>query len=228
MNKTLLLATAAVVALSAGGASAVPVASFWGKSSPFHIPENAQVLYNQNSNFTGEAIDSQNFTSSMFSTYDDQGADDFVVPKGVTWTITEVDVAGQYFNGAGPATSENVVFYSNYKVFDRPGKVLKKFKNLKGGGLGTSAASFAIAPPDGGVTLASGHYWVSVIANLDFNKGGEWGWDVSSVQHGDLAMWRNPCPQECGLCQNWDTIQDCTGVSAPDFMFDLQGTSKRE
>ena len=65
-------------------------------------------LYDQNSNDTGSAINSQNYTSSTFSAYDDQGADDFTIPKGEHWTITEVDVTGQYFNGTGRATSEDV------------------------------------------------------------------------------------------------------------------------
>jgi hypothetical protein len=220
MSKTVLFAAASVLALTAGGASAVSMGSLSG--SPFQTSERATILWDQNSNYADDAIDSQNFG---YPPSNDQGADDFVVPEGTTWTVTEVDVSGQYFNGLGPATSENVIFYRNDK-FGRPGKVLKTLKKLKGGGLGTSGANFAIALPNGGITLTAGHYWVSVIANLDFNKGGEWGWDLSSVLHGDQAMWRNPGGGCC--CVTWDTIENCIGVPGPGFMFDLRGTSERK
>ena len=56
------------------------------------------------------ATSSQNFESS-FDTYDDELADDFVVPSGQTWNINQVDAGGVYYNGAGPAVSANVSFY---------------------------------------------------------------------------------------------------------------------
>ena len=225
MNKSKLLAAAAALALCAGGASAAPTVSFSGKSSPFQIPENAKVLYNQNSNYAGEAIDSQNL-GSPFSAYDDQAADDFVVPEGVMWTITEVDVSGQYFGGPGPARSENVIFYRNNNGY--PGRRLRdgRFNRLEGV---EGRGNFAITLPNQGLTLKPGTYWVSVIANLHFDKstGGEWGWDVSSVQHGNQAVWRNPCLGCWGECGDaWGTIEDCVNASGPDLMFDLQGTSK--
>jgi hypothetical protein len=221
MSKTVLFAAASILALTSGGAWAASMGSISG--SPFQIPERAQILWDQNSNFFADAtIDSQNF-SSTFANYDDQGADDFVVPNGTTWTVTEVDVSGRYFNGSGPAASENVIFYRNGKRF--PGNVLKEFDELKGKLLGSGGASFAIALPNGGVTLTAGHYWVSVIANLDFFSGGEWSWDVSSVQHRYQAMWREKGGGCC--CVAWGTLENCFNLPG-DFMFDLRGTSERK
>ena len=40
---------------------------------------------------------------ASFDHYDDELADDFVVPSGETWNINQVDAAGVYYNGAGPA-----------------------------------------------------------------------------------------------------------------------------
>ncbi len=124
MNKAALLTAAAVLGLSAGGASeAGPAASFSGNA--FKATNDAKVLYNQNSNYAGGYVDSQNFTS-IYEPYDDQAADDFVVPIGSTWTIREVDVSGAYFDGSAPASSENVIFYKDRK--GSPGRLCQKGK----------------------------------------------------------------------------------------------------
>lgn len=70
-------------------------------------------LYYQNSDDAGVGINSQNFSSGTFSTYNSAGADDFAIPAGHKWKIREVDVTGTYFHGSGPASSENVCFYKN-------------------------------------------------------------------------------------------------------------------
>src|ERR1700734_582753 len=146
MMKTVLLATAAVLALCAGG-TASPAASHPGagvsglKAYPIvgHEPGNV-VLWNQNSNYNGEGIVSQNFTSGSFTTYDATGADDFVVPAGATWKIKEVDVTGVYFNGSGPAASEEVVIWSKGKHGMPSETRLFDVNNLKGT---DNAGSFA-------------------------------------------------------------------------------------
>src|SRR5580692_5534344 len=112
MSRTVLLATVAVFALTGGVALAAeqPAIGVTGfKVSPI-VPQvkGAKMLYNQNSNSIDEALDSQNFTSTYSKTFNSVGADDFVVPKNKTWTITEVDVSGVFYQGSGPATSEDV------------------------------------------------------------------------------------------------------------------------
>ncbi len=231
MNKTALLAAAAAVALTAGGASAVqhPAAGVsGGKINPvFRLAKGAKILYNQNSDTDGVGIDSQNFTSGTFSpTNNDQGADDFVVPKTVQWTVTQVDVSGLYFNGNGPAASENVTFYANNKGV--PGSPVKNgtFTGLKGT---DSSGSFSISLGKKGVSLKSGTYWVSVVANCWFENKvcGQWGWAENGTIHGDDAMWQNPSGG-FGVCQSWGTVADCfSGTPAGDFAFDLQGKSKK-
>src|SRR5215469_4131301 len=71
-------------------------------------PVKPNVLYNQNSNF-GQGIVSDNFTSAP--SYDSIGADDFWVPAGETWQISEADVTGAYVSGSGPASSVVVTFW---------------------------------------------------------------------------------------------------------------------
>src|SRR6476469_9505569 len=104
MTKTALLASAAGLALPVGSASAASHVALTNKGSNHfarHVvhstPRGLQTLVDQNESDTGIAILSQNFDSSQ-SVYDSTGADDFSVPKGATWIITEVDVTGVYFN----------------------------------------------------------------------------------------------------------------------------------
>jgi hypothetical protein len=200
MNKTILFASASALVLTFATASAA--GSFSGQR--VQSPKGTTMLYNQNSNGTGEAV-----TSDVGEA---QAADDFVVPDGATWTITEVDVTGQFFNGSGPAGYENVVFYKDKGLY--PGKALKKgtFNNIKGA---ESGGNFAITLPGKGLKLEPGHYWVSVIPYCDFATGcGEWGWELSSVQNGNQAVSRS-------TGSKWI-------IAGPGLMFDLQGTSKGE
>jgi hypothetical protein len=225
MNRTILVTAASVIALCAGSASAAGIlaASDPSKTSPLSRPDGAKLLWNQNSNYANNQVDSQNFTGGTTSSYNDQAADDFVIPKGRVWTITEVDVTGVYFNGSGPAMSEDVVLYKDSKGM--PGKPVKngRFTSLNG----TGGPDFAVVLPGNGVRLKPGHYWVSVIANQAFDPYGEWGWEVNNQQHHKQAMWQNPSGG-FGVCPTWGTIENCYSSPGPDLMFDLQGTSKEE
>ena len=74
-------------------------------------------FYDQTDNGSvGTGSVSQNFETAN-DAFDNQVADDFVVPAGQTWTIQQVNVTGSYFNGNGPATSVNVFFYSDSTTF---------------------------------------------------------------------------------------------------------------
>jgi len=219
MNKTFLLAAASAIALCAAGGSPCVAAKLL-KSAKFNSPPS-NVLWNQNSNSAGYYLDSQNFTSGS-SQYNDQGADDFVVPTGVHWRITEVDVTAEYEDGSGPATSENVIFYKNKNGMPGAPVTNGTFTDLNG----TGGPNFAIVLPGRGIRLKPGRYWVSVIANMDFYSGGLWAWGESSVENGKLAMWQNP-GRGWGICPTWNPIENCQGgASGPDFMFELKGKSR--
>jgi len=228
-----LLGTAALVA-SAGPASATrpqhPSLTTTGAPHYAHrIVRSSRLatLYDQNSDDNGIAIISQNFESSL-DAYDSQAADDFTVPVGGgKWRVNEVDVTGVYFNGYGPAVSENVFFYKDSKGL--PGKLVHEFDNLSGKDDGTG--SFAITLPGIGQKLMPGvHYWVSVQINMDFQVGGEWGWEESSVVHGEPSAWQNP-GGGFGICPKWNYAYLCI-PNAPqasggyDQMFALKGKTK--
>jgi hypothetical protein len=144
-------------------------------------------------------------------------ADDFFVPGGQSWRVTEVYAQGVYFNGPGPANNFNVFFYED------------------DGGLPGTLVSSRIAQPyvesDGvfevtltaPVTLTSGTHWVSVQAHQPFDPNGQWGWTERTVQANSPAAWQNPAGG-FGVCPTWDLRTTCLGSGGPDQMFRLIGT----
>jgi len=222
MNRTVLLAASAMLALVAGNALAG--GSGVVATGTAARPSGEKILYNQNKNH-GYTIISQNFTSGSFGTsYNAVAADDFVVPAGAIWKVTRVDVAGQYFQGAGPAKSEVITFYKNDK--GRPGIVIGHAQTLT---CADTAGSFACTIQ--AVTLKGGangnRYWLSVVANCDYNKCGEWGWVQNTATHKDPGQWENPAGGLGLGCTSWSDTSSCgmqTG-GADDFAFDLRGKS---
>jgi hypothetical protein len=144
-------------------------------------------------------------------------ADDFFVPGGQSWQVTEVYAQGVYFNGSGPANNFNVFFYED------------------SGGLPGTLVSSRTAQPyveSGGVfevtltapvTLTSGTHWVSVQAHQPVDPNGQWGWTERTVQANSPAAWQNP-GGGFGLCPTWDVRTTCLGAGDPDQMFRLIGT----
>jgi hypothetical protein len=226
MNRSAILAAASVIASTAGGSAMSaqpPAAAFIGaKVNPVvRHSKGATVLYNQNSNGNGLYINSQNYTSGTYTAYNDQGADDFIVPKGKKWTVTEIDVTGCCSNSP---KSENVFFYKDNNGV--PGKP------VKGGSLtglqGTGNPSFSITLGKKGVKLKAGHYWVSVVANCSDTGGcADWGWALTTTIHNDSAVWEQPGNGADTGCTTWGVVTDCfNGAYYGDFMFELQGKSK--
>src|SRR6266480_3888033 len=122
---------------------------------PPHPKAPQVVLYDQYDNAGANATNSQNFEPAN-DAFDDFTADDFVVPAGQTWNVTEVDAQGVYFNGAGPAASFHVFIYQNsgglpgtnvYTAMGQP------YVNNSG------VFQITLTVP---AVLTSGTYWVSV------------------------------------------------------------------
>jgi hypothetical protein len=180
------------------------------------------VLYDQYNNAGVDWISSQDFESAM-NTYDDMAADDFVVPAGAQWTITEIEVDGQY-NGSGPASAVNVLFLSD--LGGVPGSVVEGR-----GGLpvvaGPGAGDFVISLPP--VVLIPGTYWVSVQAVQDFSPNGQWGWTDRTVLSNNRAVFQNPGDGFTSGCTTWSYRSTTCGLTPgePDQVFRLSGTVQR-
>ena len=226
MQKMSILAAAAALALSAAGtayAAKAPGAVHVGngaKVQQFAGHNASPVLYDQTANDSGSGIVSQNFEAT-YDAYDAQGADDFVVPAGKTWKVSEIDVGGAYFNGSGPAMSQNVTFYKDKK--GKPGAVVAEFMEVMGKDNGTG--SFSIKLPKT-VKLAGGKYWVSVQANMDYAVGGEWAWENQTTSEGKGAAWQNPGDGFGSGCTKYAAESKCIPDSPGDHMFKLIGKAK--
>jgi hypothetical protein len=190
------------------------------------------VLYDQLSNAGSVGTSSQEFPDVPDHT--DFTADDFVVPSGQTWNITEVDAQGFYGSGGGPADNFNVFFYQNNGGL--PGTQVysataQSYVNNSG------VFQVTLTAP---AVFAAGIYWVSVQAHMNFNPNGQWVWFDRTVQANSPAAWQNPaggfgppascpapgCPIPCPTCITYGVRQCCTGTPAgePDQMFRLIGT----
>ncbi|HLY05231.1 MAG TPA: hypothetical protein VKR31_05735 [Rhizomicrobium sp.] len=192
-------------------------------------PKQTVVLYNQNSNF-GRGVVSDNFSSAM-SSYDAIGADDFWVPAGQTWQITEVDVTGAYVDGTGPASSVVVTFwvgdaYPRRIVHHRDDSFTLSCTDNEG--------SFACTLPVNSrgrpvVRLRGGSggtpYWLSVVANCDFINCGEWNWTTNTTVYASQAAWKNPGGGWGTPCEGWGVLSACFGTAA-DLAFTLIGFKK--
>jgi hypothetical protein len=225
----LALAIGVAVAVSTAGASR-PIsptgAAAHGTAAPApNIPDTLVTLVDNNNNDSGVGISSQNFEAS-FDAYDDQAADDFKVPVGHKWKVKKVIVTGVYYNGSGPAVSENVFFYK--KSGTLPGILKAEFDNVVGVDNGTG--SFTISLPSnavlsGGLTGSGKTYWVSVQVNMDFNSGGQWGWEGSLNTLGNPDAWQNPGNGFGTGCTTWGVETSCIGDfgQGPSKMFALRG-----
>jgi hypothetical protein len=218
---TILLGTVAAVAIASTASAGVTLVHH-GKAPGFHhAPVNraSVVLYDQNDSDDGIGIVSQNFESS-FDQYDAQAADDFSVPAGARWKIKEVDVTGVYFNGSGPAASENVTFYKDHH--GRPGKDVGSYTVTGADSFGSFVIDLGKGQPVRGGTDGR-TYWVSVQANLDFFAGGEWGWENRTTTSGGAAQWQNPGDGFATGCSTWGDENVCIPDGQGDHMFTIRG-----
>jgi hypothetical protein len=217
-----LLATTAMWTLLATGADGAPRPALVTRGHFVHRtirPSSAVTLYDQTARDSGISIVSQNFEST-FDAYDCQAADDFVVPDGAKWRVTEIDILGTTFNGSGKADSENLLIYKNKR--SKPGKVVAEYDGIVGAEVN---GSFFIGLGRG-VRLKPGHYWLSFQANESFNLQGEWGWEASEDVVGLPSLWRNPGDGFETGCTDWTTETECIPDGQGDQMFALKGLAR--
>jgi len=128
----------------------------------------ATILYSQmNADATYGAVASQQF--SDYSNSIAQTADDFIIPFEETWNISSVSALGAYWNGTGPADSFTVQFYDDNNGL--PGTLLYEQTGLS---FTTTGSKFNISLSPS-IHLGKGHYWISIIAEMSYSAGGQWG-----------------------------------------------------
>src|SRR5207249_3931304 len=200
---------------AAKGSSAVTSGATGGSAVKIlRMPLYPQVvLYDQYDNDLNNGIVSANRTDN--SSLSAEAADNFVVPGGQTWTITEVDIRSPV--GFTSPTSFAVNFYTD------------NGSGLPGTQVYTASGLAVTGNPDYVITLttpavlSSGTYWVSAVGTI---TGTNWYWEGRSVtSNGFATAWRNPGGGYGLGCTDWARLQDCIGFSWPDQMFRIVGTS---
>src|SRR6266542_860252 len=177
-----------------------------------HARRPGTVLYDQYDNDLGNGIVSANRTDD--STLSAEAGDNFVVPGGETWNVTEVDVRAPA--GFGVPTSFAVNFYTDSSGL--PGALVYSSSGLAV--TGDPDYTITLTTP---AVLTSGTYWVSVVGTI---SGANWYWEGRSVtSNTDTTAWRNPGDGYGTGCTDWARLSTCIGISWPDQMFRLVGTS---
>jgi hypothetical protein len=223
MMKTLLLTSVAGLALCVASAvQAGPgenaVGAHGNGRAALHDapPKGAKVLYDQNSGTGSQAFFSDSL--GFWPQNDDYLADDFTVPAGHSWRVKEVDVTGYYWDGPGPASSVNVLFWNDASGLPSTEPRIECDNLTPRAGL--DSGSFQIQLPTScKVNLKGGgsgaNYWVTVQANMSgLYTSGFWAWQTNAiVVNNNLAAgdWYNiqnigpPCDGA------WASLETCTG-----------------
>jgi hypothetical protein len=165
--------------------------------------------------------------------YFNAAADDFTVPACEAWSVSQVNVAGHYFNifdpmVLGPAVSMNVFIFSANP--GAPGDVdlstaLHVYEELSYTDI--DQGDFEI-PLDSDAILNGGaagtDYWIVVQANMAFLNGGQWGWTISAADLGNSpAVWQQDFSGVLGTAScvdSWSGLNAC-GVDGGDVETEL-------
>lgn len=181
------------------------------------------VLYDQSGGKknSGFGLQSDNM-EAPYDAYDTQAADDFTVPAGATWLVSQVEVFGVLLGGL-PAPSQNVTIYTDQNGL--PGSIVADFRELVGVSTDGSG-SYKITLP-AKLKLRAGRYWMSVQANSN-PSGTIWGWqNVVPIGWGLPAVWRNLGEGYGVGCGSYTYTSDCVAFGFPlDLRFVLRGSVK--
>ena len=178
------------------------------------------VLYDQTDN-----PGTNGFPSQRFPDFGDdvlQGADDFVVPAGVSWEIEVVAALGSYSANGGPTPDWEVYFYEDDAGL--PGTEVYSATGLAGDDVAGDVVITLTVP----AVLGEGTYWLSIMSNMPFGTSGQWFWSTRAISTNNPYAWRDPG----GLigttgCDAWDYGASACGVGGgvdPDALFLLEGT----
>jgi hypothetical protein len=177
----------------------------------------AAVLHDQYDNMGTSSFPSQDFEQAI-DNYDAQGADDFAVPAGETWNITEVDVYGDYSAGSVGSESFHVFIYQD--AAGLPGPVVYTALNQSYSTGNDIDFVITLSTP---AVLTEGTYWVSVQSRMDYNGNDQWYWKDRSLQSNNPAAWQNPGDGFGSGCTAWAVRTSCLGSAGPDYVYRLIG-----
>ncbi len=176
----------------------------------------APVLWDQTGSLGGARVSADVSDDSL----DSQGADDFVVPAGQTWSITGVFAPGSNGSTHPPpflVPGVNVFLYEDGGA--EPGALITSYLNVPP----TTAPDDLTIPLSPALILQPGTYWISVQAALGaLGPGNGWLWAFRRESTGATSVWRNPGGGFGGGSEDWTPLQT---PGPQDFEFDLRGVS---
>jgi hypothetical protein len=210
----LSLATALVVlTASATAATSSPPVRNAGRTSPPAASTLAlTTLYRQSSSGTSGGVYSNSGNAVQGSSWDSQAADDFVVPAGERWSVTEVDAPGL---STCTQFGDVVTVFMYRDAAGLPATQVYSGSASAATGLLQNDCSFSIPVS---VTLTPGHYWLSVQPNDPLN----WYWEIRFPVSNHGAVWRNP-GGGLGRCPTWTDFSQCVWETSTDLVFTLLG-----
>ena len=215
----------AAVCLAATGASMAAPELVQSRSAPDQRSETPtpsltgkDVLYGHTGQWLAGVVSTD--WDSDYDEMDIRIADDFTVPEGATWKISEVHAYGGMGSAGGELASANISFFKDRN--GQPGRVVAErlaapiAKNVDG--------NFAVVLSTP-VKLKAGHYWLSVQGKTK-EVGTVWMWNASKGFSGSRAVIQNPGDGYGLGCRDWTPIKDCVSAMPGDQMFELLGVSK--
>ena len=163
------------------------------------------------------------------SQLDSEAADDFDVPAGQSWGITEVYAPGVYnVYFMGRAQSVDIHVYAD--AAGVPGSIvpgcgysgIKTFSDSSGALTIQLPSTCVLYSPAG-----STKFWLGVQPVTGTGAGtagyGIWYWTENSTQYGDLAEWENPANGFNENCVTWGVRRTCNADAEPDQCFSISG-----
>lgn len=174
------------------------------------------VLVNQPYDSVSAGAPSQVFAD--YPSYSTKVFDDFTVPVGQTWTITNATIFG--LEGGQPSQNQSVnLAITSAANFSAP--------NIGNGGnpyLGSETNQNLLFSLGGGLTLTAGTYWITAwVVRPELNSGGQWFWLETTHGHDSQWIFHNP-GGGFGYGTNPIPGTDIPG-SAPHLAFQLVGTT---
>jgi hypothetical protein len=155
----------------------------------------AGTLYSQLYDGSSPGVNSQIYTDNYGAphSYSTKAWDDFVVPVGQTWIISQVTIFGQDQGNPAQNVSVNLQFQSaNTPSYFDSSKIYSGSENANPNG---STANLVFTTP---ITLEAGRYWISGWVErpetLGNPPGGQWFWNETDYGNpiGSDFFWQNP------------------------------------
>ncbi|MBK8496926.1 MAG: hypothetical protein IPL50_19440 [Chitinophagaceae bacterium] len=179
-------------------------------------------LYTQGTGTPSNGSPSQVFEPAN-AAFSSQAADDFTIPAGATWSVTQVTTSGINTAGGVP-TSVNVFFYAN-SGSNLPGAAIASYTNLAS--FVRTGANYVVTLP-APLNLPGGTYWMSFQVNMSFATSGQWFWgNFGTTNIGNQYAWQNPGGGFATPCTSWGYGASGCGVGGTNRnnYFSIIGTS---